>query len=129
MGYPIISTWCKSIDTGYVKGCPILILTRVRHPIKVTTDTEIGHIYQQRQGTCYTEQPTNTKTYESITPVPQTKSNDKKHHVNMISTNISGKLYSDETGRFSVTSSPGNYYVVIFYTVYGNHIKEYPINS
>ena len=43
--------------------------------------------------------------------------------------NLAGKLYSDQTGGFSVTSNQGNLYVVIFYTVDGNHIKSYPIKS
>ena len=64
-----------------------------------------------------------------MTPTSQTKANDKKHHVYMTTTNLAGKLYSDQTCRFQATSSRGNFYVVIFYTVYGNHIKSCPIKS
>ena len=62
-----------------------------------------------------------------VTPVPQTKTNDKTHHVYITITNLSGKLYSDQTGLFLVTSSRVNFYVVIFYTLDRNHIKSYPI--
>ena len=61
--------------------------------------------------------------------VPQTKTNEKTRHVCMKISNLSGKLYSDHTGHFPVTLSQGNFYAVIFYTVDGNHIKSYPIES
>ena len=129
MGYPDISTWCKSIDVGYFWGWPILTSSRLFRHIKFTIETEMGHMYQQRQVTHSTKHTTITKKKYSMTPVPQTKTNYKTHHVYMKITNLSGKLYSDRTGRFPVTSSRGNCYVVIFYTLYGNHIKSYPINS
>lgn len=42
---------------------------------------------------------------------------------------IDGQLFTDQTGRFPLTSNKGNNYVVIFYTVDANHIKSYPIKS
>ena len=89
----------------------------------------MGRMDQKRQGTRSTKQTTITKKEDSMTPVPQTKTNDKKLHVYMTITNLSGNIYSDQTGRFPVTSIRGNFYFVIFYTVDGNHIKSYPIKS
>ena len=86
-------------------------------------------MYQQRQVTHSTKHTTITKKKYSMTPVPQTKTNDKTNYVYMKITNLSGKLYSDQTGRFQVTSIRGNFHVVIFYTVYGNYKKSYPIKS
>ena len=42
---------------------------------------------------------------------------------------VDGKLYSDQTGRFPFTSNGGNAYVALFFTVNGNYIKLYPIES
>ncbi|KAL7481577.1 hypothetical protein ACHAW6_007257 [Cyclotella cf. meneghiniana] len=42
---------------------------------------------------------------------------------------IQGQLFTDQTGRFPITSNRGNNYVVIFYTVDVNQIKSYPIKS
>ena len=42
---------------------------------------------------------------------------------------IDGKLYSDQTGRFPVTDNRGNCYVSLFYTVDLNYIKSYPLKS
>ena len=59
--------------------------------------------------------------------VPQFPNNNRSHHVYMTITDLEGKLYSDQTGHFPITSNRGNCYVVIFYAVYGNYIKSYPI--
>ena len=40
-----------------------------------------------------------------------------------------GKIYSDQTGRFPITSARGHAYVVIFYNYDGNHIKSVPIKN
>ena len=64
---------------------------------------------------------------DSMKPVPQTKTNDKTQHVYITINNLSGKLYSDQTSHFPVTSIWGNYHVFIFYTADGNHIKSFPI--
>ena len=72
---------------------------------------------QQLQGTLYMKQTAITKKEDPMTLVPQTKMNDKTHHVYMTITNLAGNLYSDQTGHFPVTSIRGNFYVFIFYTV------------
>ena len=61
--------------------------------------------------------------------VPQLPNNDRIHYVYMTITNLDGNLYSDQTGRFPITSNHGNCYVVIFYAVDGKNIKVYPIKS
>ena len=40
-----------------------------------------------------------------------------------------GKIYSNQTGRFPITSARGHAYVVIFYNYDGNHIKSVPIKN
>ena len=127
MGHPVLSTWCKAIDIGYFRGWPGLTAKRVRKFITVSEPTEMGHMDQRRTGIRST---TSTATEgDSMEPVQQTPSNDRSHHVYMSITDIDGKLYSDQTGRFPITSNRGNCYVVIFYAVDGNYIKSYPIKS
>ena len=59
--------------------------------------------------------------------VPNLLNNERSHHVYMKITNLDGKLYSDQTGRFPITSNRGNCDVVIFYAVDGKYITAYPI--
>ena len=61
--------------------------------------------------------------------VPQFPNNDRSHHVYMKITDLDGKLYSNQTGCFPITSNRGSCYVVILYSVDGNYIKAYPIKS
>ena len=126
MGFPRISTWCKAIDAGYFRGWPSLTSKRVRKFIKVVDETEMGHMDQTRAGTRSTRANPDTDPMEAV---PQTPLNDRTHHVYMTITDVEGRLYSDQTGRFPITSNRGNCYVVIFYAVDGNYIKSYPIKS
>ena len=101
MGYPCTSTWCKDITTGYFKGWPGLTAARVRRFIKVVEETEMGHMDQQRQSTRSTNPaPIKPDTMEEL---PQLPNNERSHHVYIKSTNLDGKLYSDQTGRFPIT--------------------------
>jgi hypothetical protein len=59
----------------------------------------------------------------------QAPNNDKTNMVFMTMVEVEGQLFTDQTGRFSVTSNRGNNYIVIFYAVDPNYIKSYPIKS
>ena len=127
LGSPVVSTWCKAIDAGYFQGWPGLTSTRVRKFIKVSEETEMGHMDQRKAGIRSTK--TKADEPDSMESVPQTPTNDKTHHVYMSLTEVEGRLYSNQTGRFPITSNRGNCYVIIFYVVDGNYIKSYPIKS
>ena len=60
---------------------------------------------------------------------PQSPNNDCCHQLSMTVAAVDGKLYSDQTGRFPITSNRGNSLVTIFYAVNGNYIKSYPLKS
>ena len=78
----------------------------------------MDHMDQQRQGTLSTNPgPIDPDTTEEV---PQFPSNNRSHHVYMTTTDLDGKLYSDQTGRFPITSNRGNCNVVILYAVDGN---------
>ena len=59
----------------------------------------------------------------------QTPTNGKNHLIFMTMVEATGKIYSNQTGRFPITSARGNAYVVIFYNYDGNHIKSVPIKN
>ncbi|KAL7484256.1 hypothetical protein ACHAW6_009898, partial [Cyclotella cf. meneghiniana] len=129
MGYPVLSTWCKAIDRGYFRGWPGLTSTRVRRFVKPSEYSAMGHLDQRRQGIRSTKTMTATPTADSMEEPQQLPLNDKTNMVFMTMVDIDGQLFTDQTGRFPITSNRGNNYVVIFYTVDANHIKSYPIKS
>ena len=61
----------------------------------------MGHMDQQRKGLWSTKKVADET--DSMEPVPQSPQNDRCHHVYMKISDIEGKLYSDQTGRFLVT--------------------------
>ena len=82
---------------------------------------------QQFQGTRLTKPvPINPDTMEDV---PQLNNKERSHHVYMKTNDLDSKLYSDQTGRFTITSNRSNFYVVILYAVDGNYIQAYPIKS
>ena len=103
MGHPVISTWCKAIDAGYFRGWPGLTSKQVRRFIKVSEPAEMGHMDQRRTGIRSTKPPSDEP--DSMESIPQTPTNDRCHQVYMSITEIEGKLYSDQTGRFPITSN------------------------
>ena len=60
---------------------------------------------------------------------PQSPNNDRCHQVFMTVAAVEGKMYSNQTGRFPITSNRGKILVAIFYAVNGNYIKSYPLKS
>jgi hypothetical protein len=42
---------------------------------------------------------------------------------------VSGQIFSDQTGRFPVTSSKGNQYIMVVYDYGSNHILAEPLKS
>ena len=129
MGFPVIDTWCKAIKAGYFRGWPQLTDTRVRRFIKFSEEQELGHMDQRRTGIRSTKPATPIAPDDHMVPYQKEPLNDKTHMVFMTLHECEGQLYSDQTGRFPLTSNKGNAYVVLFYTVDANHIKSYPIKS
>ncbi|KAL7478778.1 hypothetical protein ACHAW6_004540 [Cyclotella cf. meneghiniana] len=132
MGYPVISTWIKAIDKGYFRGWRGLTSDRIRHFIKPSEQCEQGHMDQRRQGICSTKSshansPSNTiDTMEEPKQAPQ---NNKTNMVFMTIAKAKAQLFTNQTGRFPVTSNKGNNYIVLFYVVDANFIKSYSIKS
>lgn len=132
MGYPVISTWTKAIDKGYFRGWRGLTSDRVRRFIKPNEQCEQGHMDQRRTGIRSTKSsrasppPDTINTMEEPEQAPQ---NDKTNMVFMTIAEAEGQLFTDQTGRFPVTSNKGNNYIVLFYVVDANFIKSYPIKS
>jgi hypothetical protein len=93
-------------------------------------ETEMGQMDQLRAGIQSTRvAPDTTTKPDSMEPVPQTLLNDRTNHVYMTTTNVEGKLYSNQTDRNPITTNWDKSVVVIFYCADRNYIKLYPIKS
>jgi hypothetical protein len=125
---PVSSTWIKAIDAGYFATWPGLTAELVRKHLPKSIATSKGHLCHERQGLRSTQPPvTQPKvTFADSKPLePQTRTN----WVFKKPINVTGQIYSDQTGRFPTTSSRGNKYVMIVYDYDSNAILSETIIS
>jgi hypothetical protein len=112
----------NAINNGYLKGFPGLTADRVRRHVTINNATTMGHMDQTRQG----HRSTSVKPPQ---PPLQEPSNTMTNLVFMQTHDITGQIYSDQTGRFPITSNRGNAYLVIFYVYDANFIALVPIKN
>ena len=127
------STLIKAINRGYFKGFLGLVSARVSRHVTINNETKKGHMDQTRQGQC-----TTSRRYPSITLI-NTIDNNKddvpimpidnefSNLVYMTLIDTTGKIYSDQTGHFPITSNRSNAYLVIFYVYDANFIASVSI--
>jgi len=99
----------------------------------------MGHLDQVWQGTRSTQPQTPTSTTiptmpnlhtdDHIAKAPQAPLNARTNHVFMQVHAIDGVIFSNQTGRFPITSNRGKAYIVVFYVYDANYIHSIPIKS
>lgn len=116
---PVTTTWINAISLGFFKSWPGLSADRVRRHLPKLIATSKGHLRQeyQHQRTTKPSVPTSTEpsstTAEAFLQVFEP----------------TGKVYSDQTGRFPITSSKGSKYILILYDYDSNAILSRPLKS
>jgi hypothetical protein len=133
---PVVSTLINVIDKGYLKGFPGLTSQRTRRHIKINNAMEKGHMDQSRQGQCSTSSP---PLAETALPPTHNDANDDilpfqiearlTHLIFMVIHDITGQVYTDQMGRFPITSNHGHAYLIIFYIYDANFIPFVPIKN
>jgi hypothetical protein len=123
-----MSTLTKAIFRGYIKGWWELTSQRTHHHISVYTESETGHMDQQRQGVQST-QPTPTTVPlqvpyifdDPMEDVPQEPHNAHTHFIFMAINKINGNLFTNQS-HFPITSNRSHAFVVVFYIFDANAI-------
>ena len=115
-GYPVRSTWLKSISAGNYYPWPGLTLTNATKYCPSAKATIMGHLVQKIQGIRSTK-PKLPTTSSPEPQLPQVRSNELHIHGTPIS-----KLYTDDTGRFLIHARSGNQYIMIVYHCNANLI-------
>ena len=121
---PTKSTWIDAIRKGFFKGWPGLTAALVSKHLQIEIATEKGHLDQRRQNlrSTKTRKMQSLENSNEFLPI-QEPLNERTHEVFMAVHEVSGKIYSDQTGRFPHTSSRGMKYVMIFYVYDANYVK------
>jgi hypothetical protein len=73
--------------------------------------------------------PPDGKPIDTMKPLPQEPLNARTHFVFMTIIEISGRLFSNQSCWFPITSNRGNKYVLIFYIYDANFVKSVPTKS
>jgi hypothetical protein len=135
LNYLIKSTLTKAIDRGYLKSWWGLTSQQTCCHISVSTESEMGHMDQQCQGV-QSAQPTPTtmllqvpSSDNPMEDVPQEPHNARTHFIFMAIYEINGNLFTNQTGRFPITSNHGHAYVAVFYIFDANAIQSVPIKN
>ena len=146
-GHPVEDTWTKAIKAGNFTTWPGLSVKAVHKYFPESDETKQGHMNKQRQNVRSTkikikpdkdEQvpylgnhnniPTNAANPPTINN--QQKVKPKKMQDMFIQIhNANNTAHSDQTGRFPVTSSSGNKYIMVLVEVDGNFIDAEPMKN
>ena len=129
---PVLKTWTTAIDAGYFATWPGLTSALVRKHLPKSIATAKGHLRQDRKNVRSTKPsviPTvNTPPVMTTSDLLE-ESNVRTHCAFVKTVELSGKVFSDQTGRFPYTSSRGMKYIMIFYDYDSSAILAEPIRS
>jgi hypothetical protein len=132
-GFPVKETWMDAIKAGNFITWPSLTILAVRKHFPDSDGTQKGHMKKQHQGVRSTNLKENTRaedenipgnTNTEVDPSPPKKMRDI-----FIKIYNTGKMHSNQTGRFPAMSSKGNQYIMVLVDVDGNYIDSEPMKN
>jgi hypothetical protein len=132
---PKTSTWIKAIKNNFFATWPALTAANVSKHLPKSLATAQGHLDQTRRNTNSTrarQPPDNQPDDDDFTASPPTINGETTDHVYaavIIYDGVTGQIYTDQTGRFPVTSSRGMKYLMILYEYDANLIWAEPIKN
>jgi hypothetical protein len=128
---PVKLTWIQAIKKGFFHSWPGLTTQAINKHFPKSNATTKGHMDQTRQN-IRTRQPRANKpdpTTEQDTVEPQQEPNNASTQQMFATITETGKIYTDQTGRFPVTSSRGNRYILVLYDYHTNAILTEPLKN
>ena len=134
LGSPTFSTLQKALDNGYLSGFPGLSSQSLRRYPPFSAATIKGHQDLARKNV----KSTKPKSESPPKPVddtlsdffPSSPSPSQRAHACYIALHeVTGQIYTDQTGRFPIPSSRGNNYLMILYDYDSNAILAEPMTN
>jgi hypothetical protein len=135
---PTITTLAEALRKDFLIGFPGLTKeTLAKYPPQ-SMATIKGHLDQSRTKQKRNKAPTtnpipnpsdpNEDYYDSAFPTSDTP-NIRSHHCYAAIVEITGQVYGDQTGKFTIPSSRGNRYTFCLYDYDSNYIDSEPIKN
>ena len=133
---PTQSGWTKAINKGFFTTWPGLATQLVQKYLAKKEATTYGHLKQNRKGlrsTSNTQADAKTlappSTTQDTNQFPEPKHPTRTHDMFVKIIDLEGKIYTDQTGRFPVTSSRGHKYLCCAYDYDSNTIHAEPMKT
>jgi hypothetical protein len=124
-GYPVKSTWLKTIKAGNYVGWPMLTKQNVQKYYPETIETAKGHLNQTRKNVRSTKaKPTPLETCDT-----SQLHGKKVRDVYTETYSVRETMFSDKTGRFPTRSQRGNKYIMVMVEIGSNAILVEPMKS
>jgi hypothetical protein len=120
---PTKAAMLQAVKDGHLITWSGLTEDTINKHLKLTPATAMGHMNQWRQNRRSTSKAPIEKQ-----PPPDTDLGTNTHLVYAVVAD-QGQLYTDLTGKLTVRSSKGNYYVMLCYIYDCNYIKVIPMKS
>ena len=129
-GFPVKDTWLRAIKAGNYATWPGLTYSNAAKYCPDAAETILGHMVQTRQGVRSTKpKPEKAPAPPAdVEPAPILPADEVSRELHIRVRHIS-KLYTDDTGRFPVTSRSRNQYMMIAYHCDSNVILVEPFQS
>ena len=118
---PSVSTWTQAIEDNFFVTWPGLTAEAVRKYLPKSLATAKGHLKATPKNlrsttTTINQSPSSTQPSTAMTTPSSPKEPAVRTHLVFAKViEITGKVFSDQTGRFPVTSSRGNKYIMVVY--------------
>lgn len=131
---PSPSTWIRAINAGHFSSWPNLTTENVRKYLQPSIATSKGHMDQRRKNIQSTKASTISPANDDddFTAHPTCTDGKRSHFVYaalLEVPTVTGKIYSDLTGRFPIQSSTGNKYIMVVYDYDSNYIHAIPLRN
>jgi hypothetical protein len=121
------SAFLQAVNNGHLVPWPGLTEKAINKHLKLTPAITMEHMNQRLQNIRSTSKTSITSDIEDIAATT-TDSGTKTHLAYAVLVD-QGQLYTDLEGKFPVTSSKGNWYVMVCYVFDCNYIKVVPMKS
>ena len=109
---PVPSTWIAAIDAGFFTTWPGLTADLVRKHLPKSVATSKGHMRKTKMNIRSTKTTAPAAASKNFTPAEMTSTHDRTSVVHFKPMQITGKISTDQMGRFPHTSSNGTKYIM-----------------
>ena len=126
---PSKTTWVKAIKNNFFTTWPGLTAELVQKFLPKSEHTIKGHLKQEFKNQRSTKNAESKAIEDDVKEYTSQDDQTRKHDVFVSVQDLQGKVYTDQTGRFPVTSSQGKKYIMIAYDYDSNTITAESLKS